>query len=109
MLDSVGIGKYIIYNCSDNYKPLLENIEKEKHLLFKDNLSFGTDAFAFLKFNHKVISLSRSESEKKGTFEGMHKKEDTKIEMDKMKEMYYLICEMLEKLNLLATDNVENA
>ena len=107
VLDSVGVGKYIIYNCSRDYKPLLETIEKEKHLLFKKNLSFGTDAFAFLISNHKVISLSRSESEKEGTFEGMHNMKDIIIEIDKMKEMYYLIGEILEKLNLIPLNNME--
>ena len=37
----------------------------------------------------------------------MHKEKDNEIKIEKMKEMYYLIGEILEKINILSVDDME--
>ena len=107
VLDSVGIGEYLVYNCSDNYKELLDSMKHNIGIEYKDSCFFATDGQNFKDNKYDVISLSRSSSLKRGKFHGMHLPCDKEIEQDKINEMYCLICKILEKLNLIPAENME--
>ena len=57
VLDSVGVGDYLIYNCSKDFKTLLKPIKKEKHMLFRKHI-FLELMHGYL-LNQAIIKLFR--------------------------------------------------